>query len=164
MESSKLSYPQSYNQEEVQKIIELALTRKVDSQELTRDQLWEIGVELGIDLETLQEAEKDWLDQKAIAFQRLEFNQYRLENLKQKAVKYAIVNSFLIVLDLLITNHLTFSLYLLLFWGLGLSLQAWKTFQNKGDIYEKAFNSWRLRQELKNSIQGIWEKIKTTWQ
>jgi uridine kinase len=164
MKSSELSYPQSYNQEEIQKILEIALSRKVDSEELTRDQLWEIGTELGIDLQVLQEAEQDWLNQKAIALQHLEFDQYRRERLKQKAVRYCIVNGFLMALDLLITHHLSFSLYLLLIWGLGLSLETWKTFQNKGEDYEQAFQRWQLRQELKSSIQTIWDQIKQAWQ
>jgi hypothetical protein len=164
MKSSELSYPQSYNQEEIQKILELALSRKVDSAELTRDQLWEMGTELGIDLKVLQEAEQDWLNQKAIALQHLEFDQYRRECLKQKAVRYCIVNAFVMALDFLITLHLSFSLYLLLIWGLGLSLETWKTFQNKGEDYEQAFQSWRLRQELRSSIQTIWDKIKQVWQ
>jgi energy-converting hydrogenase A subunit M len=164
MKSSELSYPQSYNQEEIQKILELALSRKVDSEELTRDQLWEIGSELGIDLQTLQEAEQDWLNQKAIYLQHLEFDQYRREILKQKVVKYFIVNSFVTALDLVTTHHLSFSLYLILIWGLFLSLETWKTLQNKGENYEQAFQRWQLRQELKNSLQTVWDKFKQVWQ
>ena len=164
MDSSELSYPQSYTQEEIQKILELALARQIDRGELTREQLWEIGTELGIDLQLLQQAERDWLNQKAIALQRLEFDRYRRQNLKQKAVRYAIVNSFVVALDLLATHHISWSLYLVLLWGLGLSLETWKTFQTKGEEYEQAFQRWRVRQELKTSLQTIWDKIKQAWQ
>lgn len=164
MKTSDLSYPQSYNQEEIQKILELALNRRMDSENLTREQLWEIGKELGIDLQVLQQAEEDCLKEKAIAIERIEFNQYRRECLKQKAIKYGIVNGFLISFDLLISHHLSFSLYILLIWGLGLSLNTWKTFQSSGNDYENAFQSWRLRKELKTSIQTIWEKVRKTWQ
>ena len=164
MESSELSYPQSYTQEEIQKILELALARQIDRGELTREQLWEIGNELGIDLQLLQQAEQDWLSQKAIALQRLEFDRYRRQSLKQKAVKYAIINSFVVALDLLATHHISWSLYLILIWGLGLSLETWKIFQNQGQEYEQAFQRWRVRQELKTSLQTIWDKIKQAWQ
>jgi hypothetical protein len=164
MQSSELSYPQSYTQEEIQKILELALARQIDRGELTREQLWEIGTELGIELELLQQAEQDWLNQKAIALQRLEFDSYRRERLKQKGIRYVIVNSFVVALDLLTTHHFSWSLYLILIWGLGLSLEIWKTLQTKGEEYEQAFQRWRVRQELKTSFQTIWDKIKQAWQ
>lgn len=159
MQSSELSYPQSYNQEEIQKILELALSRQVETEELSREQLWEIGTELGIDLSVLQQAEQDWLNQKEISVQHLEFDQYRRDCLKQKAVRYCIVNGFVTALDLITTHHLSFSLYLVLIWGLGLSLETWKTFQTKGESYEQAFQRWRLRQELKTSLQTMWDKV-----
>jgi hypothetical protein len=164
MQTSDLSYPSSYTQEDIQKILELALSRKIEQDELTREQLWEIGSELGINKESLAQAEAEWLNQKAIATLRLEFDQYRRECLKHKAVRYAIVNSFSLTLDLLATHHLSWSLYILLIWGLGLSLETWKTFNPSGDQYEQAFQSWRLRQELKTSIQSVWGKIRQTWQ
>lgn len=164
MQTSDLSYPSSYTQEDIQKILELALSRKIEQDELTREQLWEIGSELGINHESLAQAETEWLNQKAIATQRLEFDQYRRNVLKHKGVRYAIVNSFMVTLNLLTTHHISWSLYILLIWGLGLSLETWKTFNTAGDQYEQAFQSWRLRQELKTSIQSVWGKIRQTWQ
>jgi hypothetical protein len=164
MQTTQLSYPSSYSQEEIQKILELALSRKIEQDELTREQLWEIGSELGINQESLQKAEQDWLNQKVIASQHLEFDQYRRECLKHKAVRYIIVNSFIISLDWLTTNNISLSLYIVLIWGLILSLETWKTFNKSGEQYEKAFQSWRLRQDLKTSLQTVWDKIRQTWQ
>ncbi len=162
--SSELSYPSSYTQEEIQKIIEIALTRQIDQGDLTREQLWEIGRELGIDLQSLQQAEAEWLNQKAIFSQRQEFTNYRRRCLKEKGIRFAIVNTFVIILDLVATHHLSWSLYLLLIWGLGLSLETWKTFQTNTEEYEQAFQRWRVQQELKNSFQTMWDNLKQAWQ
>jgi hypothetical protein len=163
-QSSELSYPQSYTQEEIQKIIEIALARQIDQGDLTREQLWEIGTDLGIDLQSLQEAETEWLKQKETSLQRQEFARYRRNCLKHKGVRFAIVNTFVIALDLLATHHISWSLYLLLIWGLGLSLETWKTFQADSEEYEKAFQRWKVRQELKNSFQTMWDNLKQAWQ
>jgi hypothetical protein len=164
MSASELQPPQSYTQEDVQQILHLAIARKTDQGELSREQLWEIATELEIDGESLQAAEQDWLNQRFLAEKRQEFDIYRRERLKQKAIRYLIVNGFLVTLDFLSGGVLSWSLYLLLIWGLGLSLDTWKTFQSKGEAYEQAFQKWNLKNEMKQTLTSLWNKIKKAWQ
>jgi hypothetical protein len=164
MSASEMQPQQTYTQEDVQHILQLAIAKKTDPGELSREQLWEIAAELDIDNESMQAAEREWLNSRFLNKKRQEFAIYRRDLLKQKTVKYLIVNIFLISLDSISGGTLSWSLYILLIWGLGLSLDCWKTFQTKGAAYEQAFQRWNLKNEMKQSLSSFWTWIKQTWQ
>ncbi|NES80086.1 MAG: 2TM domain-containing protein [Moorea sp. SIO2B7] len=164
MSASQIQHPQSYSQEEIQQILHLAIARKSDHGELSREQLWEIAAELEIDKDAIQAAEQDWLKGRVMEQKRHAFNLYRRDRLQQKAIKYLIVNGFLISINFLGAGTISWSLYVLLFWGLGLALESWKTFQSKGEAYEKAFQSWNLKHEMKRSMESLWDKLQKAWQ
>lgn len=155
---------QSYSQEDIQQILQLALARKNDKEELSREQLWEIAAELDIDALSLQSAEQEWLNQKVITKKRQEFTKFRRLQFKQKAVRYAIANIFFLSLNFLSAGTLSWSLYIFLLWGLGLSLEGLKTFQTKGEAYEQAFQRWKFKNEMKQSMATLWERLKKAWQ
>ncbi len=94
MSASDVQPPESYSKEEIQEILHLAIARKTEVAELSRTQLWEIAAELDIDPESLQIAEQDWLSQQQHQQKQKEFDQYRREQLKQKTVRYLIINGF----------------------------------------------------------------------
>lgn len=162
--ASESEQPQFYEPEEVQQILQLALARKGDQGELSRDQLREIASELEIDSACLEAAEQDWLQQKQINRKKQEFNGYRREQLKYSLVRYLIVNIFLLIINYLSAGTISWSLYILLFWGLGISLKTWKVWQQKGQNYEREFERWYLRQEMKQSLLNFWFWMKKTWQ
>ena len=164
MSASELEQPQSYTQEDVQQILQLAIARQAYQGELSREQLWEIAAELEIDTQSMQAAEQDWLQYKSLEKKRQAFDLYRRDKLKQKATKYLIVNAFFIFLNLITASTLSWSLYILLLSGLVLSLDTWKTLQSKGEAYEQAFQHWNFKQEMKNSMGSLWEKLKKAWQ
>lgn len=151
---------QTYRQEEVQEILQLAIAQKSYQGEFTRDQLFEMAAELEIPPETVQAAEKAWLSQQLDAQKRKAFDKYRWHQLKQKFGKYLIANTFLVTLDLLKDNTLTWSLFILLIWGLFLSLEAWKTYHLDGEEYDRAFESWKRKYELRRSAKLLWQTFK----
>ena len=155
--------PLSYSQEAVQEILYLAITRKSDQGELSREQLWEIAAELNIDNDSLVAAEQDWLNHQSLARKHQEFNRYRQEQFRQKVIRYLIVNGFLVVIDLLAAGTLTWSRFILLIWGLVLALDAWKTWQTQGESYEQAFQRWNLKNEMKQSLTSLWNRMRKTW-
>ncbi|MEB3340255.1 2TM domain-containing protein [Okeania sp.] len=149
----------TYAQDDVQQILQLALANRSEAGELTKAQVLEIAQEMGISPEELLAAEQKWLAQRNELEEKLVFNQVRQEKLKESAIKYAIVNSFLVLLNLVTTHSLSWSLPILLLWGLWLALDAWKTFQVKGEDYEKAFQRWRLKKQVGKSIGFLADKI-----
>ena len=163
MSASDVQPPQSYRKEEVQEILHLAIARKTDVEELSRTQLWEIAAELDIDPNALQLAEQDWLLQKQRQEKQDEFDCYRKERLKQKTIRYLIINSFIMLLNFLAVGSLSWSLYLLILLGLPLALDTFKTFQTEGEDYERSFQQWYVKKEMKASISNLWNRIKTAW-
>jgi hypothetical protein len=151
---------QTYRQEEIQEILQLAIAQQSNHGEFTRDQLFEMATELDIPLTTIQAAEKAWLDQQLEAQKRKAFDNYRWHQIKQKIGKYLITNAFLVTLDLLKDSTLNWSLFILLIWGLFLSLEVWKAYHLDGEEYDRAFESWKRKYELRRSAKMLWQTFK----
>jgi 2TM domain len=164
MPDNPSQYPESYSQDDIQEILYLAIADKDDSELLTRQQLLEIARELDIDCNTLEVAEKKWLEQKAIDRQREAFNLHRRQKFQQKSTKFLIVNGFLVSLNLISGGTISWSLYILLVWGLGLALNGWKTFQSQGEEYERAFQRWSFQNQVRQTVVNVWERLQQKWQ
>ncbi|MDB9374184.1 2TM domain-containing protein [Nodularia sphaerocarpa] len=147
----------SYSQEDVQRILQLAIARQADDQdkEFSYQQLLEIAKELDISPDSLNLAEIDWRSQHSEMQQREAFNSYRLGRFKKRVGNYAIINSFLMLLDIVGGGGLAWSLYFLLFCGLTLGLDIWNTFQTKGEEYEIAFQKWYRKHQIKQTINTV---------
>lgn len=154
---------QLYTSEEVQQILTRAITRQVTQGEITREQLEEIAAEMDIQTSDLEIAEQEWYQQHLIDQKRQKFKLYQQEKFKNKAVRYLIINGFLVTFNLITAGTLSWATYPLFFMGLPLSLSAWKTFQIQGEAYEQAFQSWQLKDELKQSFFNIWSRIRRAW-
>lgn len=142
----------TYSQEEVQQILHLALSRQEEGGEISHAQLAEIAQDLSISPENLRAAELEWNNRQDEFHQRQVFNTYRKNRLQQHTIKYGIVNTFLLLLDLVGGGGFSWSLYILLGWGLALALQTWKVWQTEGEDYEQAFQRWRMKKQLGQSF------------
>ncbi len=151
---------QTYSQEEIQQILHLAIARQETGGEFSRQQLEEIAGELGINPQCIQAAERDWLQQQYLNEEKLAFNSYRREIIKYQGVKYLIFNTFLISIDFLGGGDLSWSLYILLIWGLKLSFDSWKAFQERGEAYERDFKSWKFKKEIQSNLSNFWQSLK----
>jgi hypothetical protein len=163
MSDAKFTPPQLYTPEEVQQILHLAIARQVTQGEMTREQLLEIAAEMEIETKDLEAAEQDWYTQQLLDQKRQKFNLYQQEKFKNKAVRYLIINGFLITFNLMSAGTLSWAMYPLFLMGLPLSLTAWKTFQVQGEAYEQAFQRWQLKDEIKQSFFYVWTRIRRAW-
>ncbi len=159
METPEFPLTQSYIQEDAQEILKIAFTSKQETDELSREQLLEIAAELGISPGELAVAEQQWRLRKQENQEKKLFNLYRYQKLKQNLIRYAIVGSFLLVLNIVTTHGIGFALSILLFWGIFLALNAWKVSQTEGEDYERSFSRWRLKKQLGQSIGTIADKV-----
>ncbi|HAA32911.1 MAG TPA: hypothetical protein DCE56_40835 [Cyanobacteria bacterium UBA8553] len=148
-----------YNQQDIQQILNLAIARQVKDEELSREQLVEIATEIGISTESLLAAEQEWRLQQKKQQKRKNFNIYRHSQLKKRFGKYLIVNSFLVGLNLISVGTLSWSLYIILFWGMWLGLSAWNTYQLQGEEYEQAFQKWYRKQQLTEVAHSVYIRI-----
>ena len=159
MTVSATQITRSYNQDDIQQILAAAIARQDLDSEFTHEQLLEIAAELDISPECLQAAEQEWLAKQGELQKRQDFNLYRRGKLQKSLGKYAIVNTFLIPLNLISAGGLSWSLYILLFWGLGLGLNAWNVYQSDGEDYERAFQQWYRNHQLKASINTFFNRF-----
>lgn len=155
----------TYSQEDVQQILNIAIARDTDKEEFSRTQLLEIAAELGISTATLQAAEQEWQLQKNMLTKRQDFELYRKQKLRKHIARYAIVNTFLVSLNALMGFGFAWSLYVLLFWGLGLALNVWNVYYLKGEEYDRAFRNWYHRHQFRRVVDGflgrLWRAFST---
>ena len=149
----------SYSQEDIQQILSIAIARQADDSEFSYQQLLEIAEELEITPESLQQSEIDWRSQNTIVRQKQTFDVYRRNRLKKKVGNYAIANSFLVLLDLLNSGDLSWSLYIVLIWGLKVGLDSWNTYYSNSEEYERAFQKLSGRNQLKQSVTTFVGKL-----
>jgi hypothetical protein len=152
MATNESQISQIYGSEDAQAILQIAIAQKEENGELSRVQLFEIAAELGISEQDIVAAEQQWLANRGEVQEKLAFNRYRRGKLQKNLTKYAIVNTFLVLLNLAAAHELSWSIFILLAWGLGLSLNAWNVYQTEGEDYEQAFQGWRLKKQVGESI------------
>ncbi len=157
-------FTRSYHQEDIQQILNIAIARQVHNGEFSREQLLEIAAELEISPECLQVAEREWLVQQSGMQKRQEFNTYRRSKLQKRFGNYLIVNSFLGLLNLIGAGELSWSLYILLFSGLGLGFDTWNTYLSHGEDYERAFQRCNRQHQLKQSVNTLMNRWLKAWQ
>ncbi|MEO0406456.1 MAG: 2TM domain-containing protein [Cyanobacteria bacterium P01_A01_bin.135] len=149
----------TYRQDEIQEILQIAIARHTGVDELSRQQLYEIADELGLTLQQIQSAEQDWASGRQASWEHSEFQRHRRVRFRQHLIKYGITNGFLMLFDLTTFGDgrftLSFSLYIAMMWGLFLTLDGWRAFQTEGDAYDRAFQSWRRRQWLRQSARRL---------
>ncbi|MBD2356587.1 2TM domain-containing protein [Tolypothrix sp. FACHB-123] len=150
----------SYSQEDVQQILQLAIASHAENinREFSYKELLEIAAELEISPDSLKLAERDWQAQQSEVQQRQVFNLYRQSRFKKRLGNYAIVNVFFILVDVISGGSLSWSRYILLFCGLLLGLDIWNTFQTKGEEYERAFQRWNRKHQIKQTITSVVNK------
>ncbi len=159
--SSEQSLARSYSQEDVQQILNIALAQHpLTDTELSYAQLLEIADELRIPADTLKSAENKWLVQQSANSKSQEFAIYRRTKFQDKLGKYAITNTCLVAVNLLMGFSAPWSLYILIFWGMSVGLDAWKLFyQRQGEAYDRAFQNWQRKQKIQKSITGLIDKL-----
>ncbi len=149
----------TYRQDEIQEILQIAIARHATVDELSRQQLFEIAEELGLSDQNIQAAEQDWLLGKQTSHEQQDFQRYRRVRFRQHLIKYGIVNGFLMLFDFVTYGDgdltLSFSLYVALVWGLFLTLEGWKAVQTEGADYERAFQRWKRRRWIQKSARRL---------
>lgn len=141
-----------YRSEDAQQILQIAIARQAEAGELSRAQLYEIAAELNIAAVDLEQAEQEWQIRKGELADRQVFIRLRQSQFKQRLVRFLIVNGFLLALNLLISPGWLWALYVALFWGIGVALDAWRTYGMGQEEFELAFQGWQQRQKLKRSV------------
>ena len=148
-----------YRSEDAQQILHIAIAKQAEAGELTRTQLYEIAAELNIASSDMQAAEQEWKILQGESVERRAFDLQRRQRFQRRFARFAIVTGSLMLLNLLLSSGLGWSLYILLGWSVGVALDAWKTFQLSGEDYEEAFIRWRQKRQIKRSVSTLVNRL-----
>jgi 2TM domain len=163
MKASDVTAISTYTQDDLQQILHLALTKQSSNGdiEFSHQQLVEIAEEMNIGLDMLQSAKQEWLVSQNSSQQRTEFDQHRLQKFKKGLGNYAIVNFFLVGINVLALGGPGFlwSLYILGFWGMGIALKGWSLYHLTGEDYDRKLQKWQSNRKIRQSVHGLIAKV-----
>lgn len=111
----------TYSSEDVQHILQAALAYQSDRL-FSQSQLKEMAAELNISAEVLAQAEATWQAAAAERQGAIAAAQQRRKAYRQQLVSYLVVNTGLILINLATSGTVSWAIYPLLGWGLGLCL------------------------------------------
>lgn len=109
-----------YSDEQVRSILVRAMGQ-TDREGFSRSQLEDMAAELGIDSEALERAERQ-PDKAVAAVADPGRDRKRRSEFRDQLKTYAAVNGFLLLLNVAISGAVTWAIYPILGWGLGLVL------------------------------------------
>jgi hypothetical protein len=152
----------TYSEEQVDQILRYALAKKTDGQALTRKQVYEIASDMGVSQADFLSAVQEWQSNLSVSREQSDFDKYKKKSFQSNLLKYAIVNSFFVALNFFTSGNIGWATYPLLFWGLGVALDAWVTYQSESVEYEKQFQKWRRKQKRDQLTAQITGKLTTS--
>lgn len=143
-----------YTQEDVQQILNLAIAQHAYSGEFTRAQLLEVADDLAIPAAIVHQAEQAWMQSNNERLKRDAFDASRRATLKQKVVRFAIVNTGIAALQIFMGLGFLWPVYLIVLvcWSVSLGLNAWTVFHSEGEAYEKAFQRWHRGRQVRTAV------------
>ncbi|WP_242022947.1 2TM domain-containing protein [Pseudanabaena mucicola] len=150
---------ETYSEEQVDQILRYALAKRTNGQNLTKQQIYEIASDMGISEVDFLAAVQQWQSTQSVRQEQVEFDKYKKKSFNSNLLKYTIVNSFLVALNLSTSGKIGWAIYPLLFWGLGVALDAWSTYQKESDEYEKQFRKWQRKQKREQLTAQITGKL-----
>lgn len=136
--------PQRYSEEVAKQILKQAVTLESTQSDFSRDELMAMAEELDIPREQVLAAEQKWLAETQVDEERLAFEQHRQQEFRNHLASYVMVNIFLLLINIF-TGGSWWFYWVLLGWGLGLAMHAWRTYQTAGQAYEEEFEEWRMK-------------------
>jgi 2TM domain len=150
-----------YDEIQAQQILQMALAKR-GVQKLSGEQLQEIAADLGVSESEFHLAELAWKNNQIQAQERKIFDRFQKRKFMDGLIKYFLVNGSFVGLNLATSGQISWSIYLVVIWGLGISLQAWSTFQTESESYLQEFNKWQKKQKRDQITSKIADQLAGT--
>ena len=132
---------------DVEQILKLAVrTAGFSDEEALRQRLHAAGAELGLTDAQIEAAEEKYKVEKAELQERAEFEAYAVKEFWEHFWAYLIVNAGLIAFDLFRDGQLSWAMWPLIGWGIGLAFHAYSIYFPSKEGYEEEYVKWRGRQ------------------
>lgn len=149
-----MNLPEKYTQEEMELILQRALSQKSQGGDISREQLIEVGKELGL---TEQDLERAVADEKhngtALKEAREEVLEKKKQGWKEHFLWYIGVNSITMGLNFMQEDgRFTWALFMLLGWGIGMASHTITTFFPDKKKLDKAARKLLRKQDKQNEL------------
>jgi hypothetical protein len=150
-----------YPAEDAQQILTIAMARQTESGELSRTQLLEMAEELGISVETLAEAEREWDVKKYEIADQRQFDHERKQRFQHSLTQFLVFGGFLLAFQILTGGWLWNWIIYLTFgpWGLKLLWNWWRIYRPNEYSYTKEFQRWRRKQQMRRAVGGAVRRL-----
>jgi hypothetical protein len=147
---------QFYSESDAQEILRRAASSHTSAGGLSRDELLRTAAELGVSPEAVARAEAEYFAEREQNRDIDEFRRQHRAEFRTHLVIYAIINIFLLCINLLTSaDHLWF-FYPLLGWGIGIAIHGYTTYNEDTSEWRKEFEDWKRKREWQpsNSLQA----------
>lgn len=141
-----------YTNEEVEQIIKIALRSKTDSGAMSLDNIYDIAKELNIDPAAVQNALNEFESKGDIEAIRDEFIRKRKKSFFDHLTSYLAVNSFLVVLNLIVGGGF-WSVFPILGWGLGVFFDGMSKLRYDEEEFQKYYQKQIRKKKTSNLSQ-----------
>lgn len=160
---------QHYSDEEAQEILRQSIAKQAQAggfhsehaqdeglvaPGITSDQLAKMAAELGISAEVVRETEQNWQLRQAEEADMKAFIAHRRQEFTEHLYAYGIVNAFLLAINYFTEHRITWAIFPLLGWGLGLLFSAREAYVTSGEEFDDEFEKWREKRAKKRKRTG----------
>lgn len=115
----------TYTNSEVEQILKIALeSRTINSGNISVQNLFEIAKELNIDEASIFDAVRKFESGTSLTNSKEEYNRKRRKKFFEHLTSYAIINAFLVLMDFFTDGRISWSIFPILGWGIGLTFDA----------------------------------------
>lgn len=131
--------------EDVDEVLKIALRRQGRTDDSLRQRLVTSAEELGIPYEDLVEAEKEYVRQREERQEFYSFRKRQVREFREHLLAYFIVNGLLVGTNLLTLGSVTWAVWPILGWGVGIAFHAWASLNTGSESYQEDFARYRRR-------------------
>ena len=145
-----------YTDEEVEQILKIALRSKTDSGAMSLDNIYDIAKELNIDPAAVQNAVNEFENRGDVDAIREEFIRKRRKGFFDHLTSYLVINSFLVILDLVTGNGINWAYFPLLGWGLGVFFDGMSKLRYDEEEFQKYYQK-QIRKKKTNKLSKLFD-------
>jgi hypothetical protein len=141
---------------DVEQILKLAVRNAgYSDEEALRQRLHAAAAELGLSDAQVAAAEEKYKLEKAESIERAEFESYAVKEFWEHFWAYVIVNGGMIAFDLFADGRLSWAMWPLIGWGIGLAFHAYGIYFPSKEGYDEEFAKWRSRRQRRRKRRGL---------
>ncbi|HXH60484.1 MAG TPA: 2TM domain-containing protein [Fimbriimonadaceae bacterium] len=140
--------------EDVDEVLKIALRRQGRTDDSLRQRLMTSAEELGIPYDDLIEAEKEYVQQRKEREEFYQFRRRQVREFREHLFAYFVVNGLLVLANLLTSNNVTWAVWPILGWGVGIAFHAWASLNTGSESFQDDFARYRRRLSRRRSDSG----------